>query len=84
MQIEPEENWKKHPKPAKFEYGTGPSRIVYRASLAREGRPSVEVGGGPDGCSMTMRLTAKRARDLSKWLIRYAEWADNIPNQGGR
>lgn len=45
-------------------------------------KPQVEINF--NNTYIIFRLTAIRARTFAQWLEKYAQWAESIPNQGGR
>lgn len=74
------------PQPTNLEWVAGPkNRIVLRPiSVPANGRPAPHLVVKHNDSSLNFRLTAKRARDMARWLERYAQWAESQRTQGGR
>lgn len=66
--------------------GKSPSeRLKIRIPImdrAHDPKPRLEINF--NNAPIIFRLTANRARTFARWLEKYAQWAESIPNQGGR
>jgi len=72
------------PKPTKLDWNAEKDcRVVFRANefhMRQTPKLLIQIKNHV----ISFRLTGKRARAISAWLIRYAEWAENQQSQGGR
>lgn len=83
------ENSKQLPKsPPKFDYVAQGVRTVFLADIgSATGTPIIRVTKAHEGQvreQIMVRVTATRARQLSKWLLNYASWAEQFKSQGGK
>lgn len=75
------------PPPPQFRTSQMPSYVAIDAMGNAQEKPNVLIrvmSNKRIDRAFGFRITAKKARVLSKWLEHYAAWAETLPSQGGR
>ena len=64
-------------KPKAVTFGVGDGWITLEVATTYPRRCAFDiVGVGSDGEAVELRLTRKYARAVGRWLLKYADWAD--------